>query len=218
MSLHLWFVGEKLQFFFSNLPKQTWNSPTTDVNNSPGNCSSLASSTSQVIEQYDILVKKGRGRKRRCDKSTPDNKSTPIEQPRNNYPASETVPSYIEDTRDYSVTSVPCSNSFEALSNTGCGSDLDAENSEDCFCDPTDDGQVESTTIEDSSGVTLPLFSCKDCTDVLSVVENTSSFNNYAYCCCGKLCSEVIAKNPDVVFYKYTPTRGTKVSRKGTRH
>ena len=81
VSLQLWFVGEKLQFFFSNLPKQTWNPPANNFDQSSDNRSSHASPQPQVIEQRVIPEKKGRGRKRRCVNSTPDNKSTPFEEP-----------------------------------------------------------------------------------------------------------------------------------------
>ena len=75
----------------------------------------------------------------------------------------------------------------------GQGSDIETD---------TDDNQLEKTTIENFSGVTVTAFSCKYCKDVLSIMENPNRINNYAYRCRGKSCYKVIAENPTEVFFR----------------
>ena len=203
VSLRLWYDEGKLQFFFTNLPPRNKRNLPANPAKYTGEYSTQHPPPPRVPSPPPPPVKKGRGRKRQNISSTPDHHSTPTEQLRSADPVIDLQPTFIEH-RDTSIASVPCSNSFEALSNLA---NDDGYNDQDCNSTPSEtehgDGELCGGADVDCpiQSEAAPPYMCTSCSGPFKILSNTDKIT-ICHHCRGRKCSRRILAYPDLLFYK----------------
>ena len=185
VSLRLWYDKGTLNFFLSNLPSRNKRRMTVSQDDFPDE-TGVRGPPPPLLESSPPSIKtKQRGKKRRCNVSPPD------QLRESSSPGGHQV-SFIDEQRDVSIVSlsVPCSNSFDALTNLHDDQELEPESAESLITN----GSVESKP-------SPVMMRCRRCSEQLNKIENNKDVGSQYYCR-GRPCGKTIYFETDTTFFK----------------